>query len=197
MTTKSPTVIEAAKSEAARLVAEAEAAVKSVPEMLASLEKNSVTPPYLMRALGLPFDSVDKWKRGDISSEELALLRIVYAFPWMVLVADHGFDKSVANASVIAAAGPAMLEKAVVAWEERAAAVEKSAEKTETPKDWVDGLKPYDKLHEKEKGIEYTVTFIPGESGERFGLVHGGGIHIKVYPEFIREWCTFGPIQPA
>lgn len=104
--------VDAAKAEAARIVAEAEAAVAAVPEMLAELESAGASAVYIERALGLKVGTVAKWKRGEIPPEEMALLRIIHMFPRVLEVADHRFDAGVASAAVIAMAAEARLAEA-------------------------------------------------------------------------------------
>lgn len=104
--------VNSAKAEAARIIAEAEAAVAAVPEMLAELESAGVSAAYIDRALGLKMGTVAKWRAGEIAPEEMALLRIIHMFPRILEVADHRFDSGVASAMVIAMAGEARLVEA-------------------------------------------------------------------------------------
>ncbi len=60
---------------------------------------------YVERALDLPARTVARWKSGEHSASALALLRVVATYPWMLEVAEHRFDLSVADAKVVMAAG--------------------------------------------------------------------------------------------
>jgi hypothetical protein len=55
------------------------------------------------RALDLPFGFLSDKKNLKLP-ETKALLKIIKAFPWMINVADHNFDKKVVKREIIHAA---------------------------------------------------------------------------------------------
>lgn len=67
---------------------------KSLIEDLGNL---GFTMAYIERALELPQRTLARWKNGDHSAANLALLRILRSMPWIVDVADHRFDQSCPN----------------------------------------------------------------------------------------------------
>lgn len=185
-------VVDAAKAEAARIVAEAEASVVAVPEMLFELEAVGATGVYIERALSLKIGTVAKWKLGEILPEEMALLRIIHMFPRILEVADHRFDSGVARAMVIAMAGEAMLaeakRKATFKRVETSAVETVSA--TGAKKNWVDLLIVGDIFHEIKSGIEYTVTQAPDCNHQRIVVKCGTApelLDVSVFRETVRE----------
>ena len=85
----------------------------SVRKMLMSLRGYCASAAYIERVLGLEFGTVEKWEAGKrLTASELALLRLICVYPWMLDVADNRFDAGVANAYVVAAAGAEMLAAA-------------------------------------------------------------------------------------
>lgn len=194
--TANSTVIEAAKTAAAELIAEAEASVRTVPFLIEALKDHGISAGYIERALRLPFGSVKKWLAGEISPEELALLKIVCFFPRMLEVADADYDQSVASAALVATAGEMMLEEAKesAAKRKKEAAVVPETSEAPVTKDWVDALAPGDIFHEKNKRIQYTVVAINVGELRKLRISHGDNIVINVFPEFVRLRCTPGPI---
>ena len=80
-------------NDVAIIKAHKEADLESVDLMIKHLVKVMPTIiPYLERVLGLPFHSTDKWKK-EITPAELALLRIIRAFPWILMVACDKFSQ--------------------------------------------------------------------------------------------------------
>lgn len=70
----------------------------SVHSMLHKLSESSRHGmAHIERALGLPARTIMRWKGGDISAGALALLRLVATFPWLIEVADSGFDPVIAR----------------------------------------------------------------------------------------------------
>lgn len=79
----------------------------SVPCMLELLARHGVTMAYLERALELPMRTAARWKSGEHSAAAIALLRIVATFPWVLEVAENGFNPMIADQKLIGAAGDA------------------------------------------------------------------------------------------
>lgn len=48
---------------------------------------------YVERSLGLPAGTLRSWEGGNLPPEGRTLMRILQSFPWMVEVADAGFDR--------------------------------------------------------------------------------------------------------
>ncbi len=61
-----------------------EAELKSLDYMLDRLTSEGITNTYFERALGLPNNTIVKWKKGEYSASTLALLKIVTMFPWVL-----------------------------------------------------------------------------------------------------------------
>lgn len=58
------------------------------------------------RILKLPFGTINRWKSTRrCSSASLALMRMVYAMPWLLKVADDNFDLKKAAGTLVMAAG--------------------------------------------------------------------------------------------
>lgn len=68
--------------------------------ILSTLETKGLTRPYLERALDLPVGHLQR----PADFETIALLRIIHMFPWMVDVADSGYEPTVAQLSLLQAA---------------------------------------------------------------------------------------------
>lgn len=49
---------------------------------------------YMERALGLPMRTMARWKKGSYAKADLALMKVLKAFPWMIKVADEQFKDS-------------------------------------------------------------------------------------------------------
>jgi len=75
----------------------AEAVKASVVSMLAALSDSGITMAYFERALSLPARTLARWKEGQLSASGAALLRLVRTYPWLLEVADEGFDQRHAN----------------------------------------------------------------------------------------------------
>ena len=69
---------------------------QSVVSMLDSLSESGVKMAYLERALELSPRTSARWKNGECSASSLALIRIINTLPWLLEVADAGFDRKVA-----------------------------------------------------------------------------------------------------
>jgi DNA-binding transcriptional regulator YiaG len=59
-----------------------------------SFEDMGITIPAFERVLSIPMGTVKRWKTGKINAPELALLRIVKTFPWILTVAECDFNKA-------------------------------------------------------------------------------------------------------
>jgi hypothetical protein len=57
---------------------------------------------YVERAFELPQRTLARWKNGDLSAANLALLRIIKTIPWVVDAADHGFSQSYVTQRMLA-----------------------------------------------------------------------------------------------
>lgn len=68
------------------------------------LGEQNVSAAYLERALRLPARTTARWKSGELSAAALALLRLVRTYPWLLKVADSGFESTVVQQEVVAAA---------------------------------------------------------------------------------------------
>jgi hypothetical protein len=56
------------------------------------------------RAFGLASRTTNRWKTGEYSASSLALLRSVHRFPWLIKVADSGFDLNYSRATILSEA---------------------------------------------------------------------------------------------
>lgn len=81
----------------------------SVPSMLDELGKHDCTMAYMERSLDLPTRTIARWKAGETSASAIALLRLVRTYPWLLQVADSGFDPVVARGILVREAGRALL----------------------------------------------------------------------------------------
>lgn len=63
---------------------------KSIIEDLGNM---GMSMAYIERALELPQRTLARWKNGDHSAANLALLRILKSMPWIVDIADHSFQQ--------------------------------------------------------------------------------------------------------
>lgn len=61
--------------------------------LIDDLGKMGFTMAYIERALELPQRTLARWKNGDLSAANLALLRIIRTMPWILNVADHNFNQ--------------------------------------------------------------------------------------------------------
>ena len=67
---------------------------------------------YIERALELPQRTLARWKNGDVSAANLALLRIIKTIPWIVDVADHSFDQGYVTSRMLASLAEKLAEAA-------------------------------------------------------------------------------------
>ena len=59
---------------------------------LKKLYKLGITRLSIERSLGLDCGTVKKWEEGILNPEEDALLSMISTFPWILKVADNGYD---------------------------------------------------------------------------------------------------------
>lgn len=79
--------------------------------LIDSLEDKKISFSYLERALELPFGTIQRWKEGDITPEEMTLLKIISVYPWIIQVADNQFNHKVANAVLVKEASKIICSK--------------------------------------------------------------------------------------
>ncbi len=60
--------------------------------MLDELSKKGITESYFERALRLPSRTISQWKINGPSASELALLRFVKTYNWLLKVSDSNFN---------------------------------------------------------------------------------------------------------
>jgi DNA-binding transcriptional regulator YiaG len=74
--------------------AEKKAQKKFAENAIKELSEQNITMSFFERVFELPIRTLSRWKSGDFSFASLALLRIVETYPWIVEVAEHGFEES-------------------------------------------------------------------------------------------------------
>lgn len=74
---------------------------RSVEENLGFLSSLGLTMAYIERALELPQRTLMRWKAGEHSASAVALLRMVRAYPWILKVAERGFEEKYARFVVV------------------------------------------------------------------------------------------------
>lgn len=89
------------KNDDAYLVAEKNAEAKAISQYIEQLNENKISMARFERAFELPQRTMARWKSGDFSAASVALLRTVYSCPWLVDVAEHGFDKHFLSKTII------------------------------------------------------------------------------------------------
>lgn len=67
-------------------------AAASVVVMLDHLASQGIIQPGFERCLRLSMGTTKRWKEGEYTASDLALLRIVRTFPWILEVADNNFN---------------------------------------------------------------------------------------------------------
>jgi hypothetical protein len=65
------------------------------------LSSLGISMAYMERALGLPQRAVMLWKKGEHSASVVALLQLIRTYPWLLKVAERGFDRRYAQTSVL------------------------------------------------------------------------------------------------
>lgn len=70
--------------------------------LIEDLGNMGFTMAYIERALELPQRTLARWKNGDLSAANLALLRIIRTMPWIVDVADHSYNQQYITSRMLA-----------------------------------------------------------------------------------------------
>ena len=84
---------------------------KAVHSILESLRTDKIKMAGIERALGLPQRTITKWKNNvsKPSASALAMLKFIRTFPWLLEVADNGFEpqkaQRIAFSAIISTAG--------------------------------------------------------------------------------------------
>jgi hypothetical protein len=73
----------------------------SLDFILKDLSNFTSSMAYLERALELPQRTLSRWKAQGISASGMALMKIVYTYPWILKVADEDFDKQFSKQEVV------------------------------------------------------------------------------------------------
>ncbi|MGD0679745.1 MAG: hypothetical protein ABSC94_30540 [Polyangiaceae bacterium] len=95
-------------NDAALSEAREQAVKASVPLMLEQLGNNGSSMAYIERSLGLPARTLARWKADGTSAGPVALLRMVTTFPWLLEVADNGYDPDLAATILVREASDAL-----------------------------------------------------------------------------------------
>jgi len=80
----------------------------SMVHLLNDLNSSGLTNAYMERALGLPARTLARWKNEASlmpSAAGHALMRLIWTFPWLLQVAEAGFDEQKAQILLLKAAG--------------------------------------------------------------------------------------------
>ncbi len=80
----------------------------SMVHLLNDLNSSGLTNAYMERALGLPARTLARWKNEASimpSAAGHALMRLIRTFPWLLQVAEEGFDEKKARILLLKAAG--------------------------------------------------------------------------------------------
>jgi len=72
--------------------------------ILEELSNNGISNTHFERTMGLPFRTLARWKKGNISASGYALLKIIKTYPWILSVADEKFNSTYAAKALIGAA---------------------------------------------------------------------------------------------
>jgi DNA-directed RNA polymerase subunit RPC12/RpoP len=83
------------------LAAEKTAQGIAVKNILDSITAKGISMAQFERAFELPQRTCSRWKSGDVSSTTLALLRTVVTYPWIIKVAECGFEPAFAQREVV------------------------------------------------------------------------------------------------
>ena len=78
--------------------------------LVADILSSGRSIPYIERALSLKPGTLERCSSGKCKPEELALLKILAQFPWVIEVADAEYSKGVADRSVIIKGVEALLK---------------------------------------------------------------------------------------
>ena len=86
------------------ITSQKEAQSKLVKQFLETMNSVGITMAMFERVFELPARTLTRWKNGDFSSSALALLRIVFTYPWIIDVAENKFENTFSKCAVITAA---------------------------------------------------------------------------------------------
>lgn len=76
----------------------------SLKQMMKELEEQKFSMAYIERALELSQRTLSQWKSNGTSAAGMALLRMIYTFPWLLKVADRKYDKGFSRRELLAQA---------------------------------------------------------------------------------------------
>ena len=74
-------------------------------DLIQKLATRNISMAWIERCLALPQRTLHRWKNGSCTASDLALLRIIDTFPWILDVAKQGFSPRAAYAGILLAAG--------------------------------------------------------------------------------------------
>ena len=86
-------------------LAQRESTCQSISLILDKLVSDGLSMVYIERATGLPSRTLARWKSGQCSASGAALLRMIHTYPWLLDVADRGYEPAYAQGTVVWAAG--------------------------------------------------------------------------------------------
>jgi hypothetical protein len=96
------------------IIAAIEIAKKQIlNKMVDDLSKIGIKMAYVERALNLPPRTINRWKGGESSAASVALLRTIRTYPWILEVADAGFDPYIAKQKLVESAAHVLGEAIV------------------------------------------------------------------------------------
>ena len=74
---------------------------KEVAEIVLELNAQGKRTTYIERALRLPFGTINEWCSGHCDEVDLALLRVIKCYPFMIEVADNNFDGEFVSIAIL------------------------------------------------------------------------------------------------
>lgn len=80
-------------------------------DLIASILSNKYSVAYVERALNLSCGTLKKWANGNHRPVDIALLKVISAFPWLIDVAAEGYKEEIAKKYVVAKGVEAFLKK--------------------------------------------------------------------------------------
>ncbi len=79
-----------------------EAAKKaSIAQIIKEFEAQKLSMAYIERALELSQRTLSQWKSKGTSAVGMALMRMLYTYPWLIKVADNKYDKDFSNEELL------------------------------------------------------------------------------------------------
>lgn len=75
----------------------------NISEVISELKELGSSFIAMERILDLPIGIINKWESGgtEAKAEDIALLQVILIFPWLLDVAEHGYDLPYANGALI------------------------------------------------------------------------------------------------